>query len=190
MVEMLARGVVREAREKQAEVPVAAPTPAPAGASQLAEVQRVRQFFPETWIWTSLETGPDGKGSLGVIAPDTITTWQLQAVGVSLESGLGMSEDTLRVFQPFFVKVDLPYSSVRGEEFPVRVALYNYLEESQEIHVDLEEADWFELLDEGSRVVTVPAGEVGGCSFMIRPRGLGTHKLKSQRAALRRPMRS
>jgi CD109 antigen len=159
---------------------MATPAPAPAaGAPQgLAEVQRVRQFFPETWIWATLDTEPDGSGSLPVVAPDTITTWQMRAVGISKEKGLGVAEDQLRVFQPFFLSVDLPYSCIRGEEFPVRVALYNYLEEPQEIYVEIEGAEWFELRDEPTKVITIPAGDIGGVSFDIRSNSLGTQKIK------------
>ncbi len=163
------------------EAPAAMPTAAPAvgGAPQeLAEVQRVRQFFPETWIWAAFDTEPDGSGSLPVVAPDTITTWQLRAVGISKDKGLGVAEDQLRVFQPFFLKVDLPYSCIRGEEFPVQVALYNYLEDPQEIYVEIEEADWFELRDDATKVITIPAGDIGGVSFDIRPNSLGTQKVK------------
>ena len=42
------------------------------------------------------------------------------------------------MFQPFFLQADLPYSSIRGEEFPVKIALYNYLDTEQKIQVDLE----------------------------------------------------
>jgi CD109 antigen len=168
-----AREVVAEA-EKMVQ-----PTSTSATGGELAEVTRVRQFFPETWLWDTLETGTDGEVSLPVVAPDTITTWQLRAVGISREKGLGISEDALRVFQPFFLKVDLPYSCVRGEEFPVRIALYNYLEEPQEIHVEIEGADWFDLLgDTDQAVVTVPAGDVVGVSFPIRAHGLGTRQVK------------
>ncbi len=166
--------------ERPAEAPMATPAPLPAASvpAGLAEVQRVRQFFPETWIWTTLDTDPDGQGSLPVTAPDTITTWQLRAVGISKEKGLGVAEDQLRVFQPFFLKVDLPYSCIRGEEFPVRVALYNYLDEAQEIYVEIEGADWFELRDEATKVINIPAGDIGGVSFDIRPNSLGTQQVK------------
>jgi CD109 antigen len=163
---------------KAAEAPMATPAPAAYAPTGLAEVQRVRQFFPETWIWATLDTEPDGSGKLSVVAPDTITTWQLRAVGISQEKGLGVAEDQLRVFQPFFLTVDLPYSCIRGEEFPVRVALYNYLEEPQEIYVEIEGADWFELRDEPTKVVTIPAGDIGGVTFDIRPRSLGTQQVK------------
>ena len=147
-------------------------------AGDLAEVQRVRQFFPETWLWTDLMTDQSGHGTVGVTAPDSITTWKLRAVGMSREHGLGISEAELTVFQEFFLQVDLPFSAVRGEEFPVRVALYNYLDIPQKIFVDLEQTDDFDLLDEAQKVVTVPGNDIGGATFTIRPRKPGMAPLK------------
>ena len=146
--------------------------------TDLAEVQRVRRFFPETWLWTDLMTDQSGHGTVGVTAPDSITTWKLRAVGMSREHGLGISEAELTVFQEFFLQVDLPFSAVRGEEFPVRVALYNYLDTPQEIFVDLEQTDDFELLDEAQKVVTVPGNDIGGVTFTIRPKTPGMAPLK------------
>ncbi len=148
---------------------------APAG---LAEVQRVRQFFPETWIWLDVETGDDGAAVVPVTAPDSITTWMLRAVGVSKEHGLGIGESQLRVFQPFFLTVDLPFSAIRGEELPVKAALFNYLDSPQEMFVEIEEADWFELLDETSKSVSIKANDIGGVEFKIRPTGLGKGPVK------------
>ena len=144
----------------------------------LAEVQRVRQFFPETWLWTDLTTDESGRGAVGVTAPDSITTWQLRAVGMSREHGLGISEAELTVFQEFFLQVDLPFSAIRGEELPVRVALYNYLDTQQEIYVDFEPTDDFDLLDEPQKVVTVPGNDIGGATFTIRPKKPGVAPLK------------
>ncbi|UCC17847.1 MAG: hypothetical protein JSU58_04665, partial [Dehalococcoidales bacterium] len=146
--------------------------------SGLAEVERVRQFFPETWLWEVVPTNSSGKASLEVEVPDTITTWMLRAVALSNEKGMGVAEDQLVAFQPFFVKVDLPYSSIRGEEFPVSVAVYNYLDTEQEVFVEIEESDWFELLDSTEKTVVVEPGEVGGVDFMIRTKQLGVNKVK------------
>ncbi len=144
----------------------------------LAEVQRVRQFFPETWLWTDLITDESGHGSIDLVAPDSITTWQLRAVGMSREHGLGISEAELTVFQEFFLQVDLPYSAIRGEELPVRVALYNYLDTPQQIFVDLEATEDFDLLDDAQKVVTVPGSDIGGATFTIRPKKPGIAPLK------------
>ena len=141
-------------------------------------VQRVRQFFPETWLWTDLFTDQSGRGTVAVIAPDSITTWMLRAVGVSKTHGLGISEAELTVFQEFFLQVDLPFSAIRGEELPVRVALYNYLDTPQDIFVDLEATGDFDLLDDAQKIVTVPGNDIGGATFVIRPKALGTVSLK------------
>jgi CD109 antigen len=165
-------------------VVVAAPVPSPSGADEsaapagLAQVQRVRQFFPETWLWTDVTTDSQGKATLHVEAPDNITTWVLRAVGLSKEQGLGIAESHLRVFQPFFLQADLPYSAIRGEEFPVKVALYNYLPTPQEIFVELEGADWFTLLDPPLKSVTIGASDIGGVEFRIQPTALGNKSIK------------
>lgn len=146
--------------------------------SDLAEVERVRQYFPETWLWDVITTGSDGKASLEVEVPDTITTWMLHAVALSSEKGLGVAEDELRAFQPFFLKVDLPYSAIRGEELPVRVAVYNYLDRTQDVLVQIEAEDWFELLDDPEKTVKIGANDIGGVDFKIKVNKLGTNKIK------------
>ena len=82
------------------------------------------------------------------------------------------------MFQPFFLQADLPYSSIRGEEFPVKIALYNYLDTEQKIQVDLESGSWFDLLGDSSITVTVAPNEVGSAEFKIRPTSIGTQLLK------------
>jgi CD109 antigen len=148
------------------------------GDGGLAEVERVRQYFPETWIWTETITDDSGKATLSYEAPDSITTWDLRAVALSPDKGLGIAEASLTVFQPFFLQADLPYSAIRGEEFPVKIALYNYLETPQEIQVEIEEAGWFDLLDDATATVTVAGGDIGSAEFMIRPTTIGTQLVK------------
>ncbi len=144
----------------------------------LAEVQRIRQYFPETWLYQKVITDDNGRATLELTVPDSITTWMLRAVAVSQENGLGVAETKITAFQPFFMKLDLPYSAIRGEEFPVSVAVYNYLDEEQTVVIDFEDAGWFELLDDAQQTITIPAGEVGSVSFTIRPLGLGYNDLK------------
>ena len=104
--------------------------------------------------------------------------WQRKPeLAISKERGLGVDEAALTVFQPFFVQPDLPYSVIRGEETPVKLALYNYLDEPQEIFVTIDDAPWFELLDEAAKSVTVAPNDVGGVQFTIRPVLLGNEPL-------------
>uniref|UniRef100_A0A8C5WC29 Alpha-2-macroglobulin n=1 Tax=Leptobrachium leishanense TaxID=445787 RepID=A0A8C5WC29_9ANUR len=62
-------------------------------------------------------------------APDTITDWNAGAFCMG-PNGFGLSPPTsLRVFQPFFVDLTLPYSVVRGESFTLKASVFNYLKE-------------------------------------------------------------
>ena len=149
-----------------------------ADTSGLAEAQRVRQFFPETWVWDEIVTGDDGKATLSYQAPDSITTWDLRAIALSPDKGLGIAEASLRVFQPFFLQADLPYSAIRGEELTLKIALYNYLDTPQDLVVEVEPADWFELLGSSSTTVTVAGNDVGSAEFRVRPKSVGTQLLK------------
>ena len=144
----------------------------------LTDIQRVRQYFPETWLWTDVMTDDAGSASVTAEAPDSITTWMLRAVGLSKEHGLGIAETQLRVFQPFFLEVDLPYSAIRGEEFSVKVALHNYLDTSQEFLVELDDSDRFTLLDDAMKTVSVGPNDLSAVQFKIRLTELGTLPLK------------
>ena len=59
--------------------------------------------------------------------PDTITSWIASAFAMSDAAGLGVSKPTsLKVFQPFFVSLTLPYSVIRGEEVSIITTVFNY----------------------------------------------------------------
>ncbi|KAL6471079.1 hypothetical protein MHYP_G00197290 [Metynnis hypsauchen] len=101
----------------------------PASGSSLGSgpFETVRKFFPETWIWQLAEVGDSGSAQVPVTVPDTITTWEADTFCLSSE-GLGLAPPVqLRVFQPFFLELLLPYSIIRGEEFELKATVFNYL---------------------------------------------------------------
>jgi CD109 antigen len=157
-------------------------------SADLAEVTRIRQFFPETWLWTpDLLTDVNGAAKINLTAPDSITTWRLHAASTSA-NGLGITESKLLVFQEFFGEPDLPYAVTRGEEFPVRIQIFNYIDTPQLVRVELAQADWFELLEDSPRQeILVGANSVGLASFAIRPTKLGLNTLD---VTLRSPLRA
>jgi len=175
---------LREAALDGANMPV--PPKSDGGDNGLAEVTHVRQFFPETWLWMpDILTDPDGRAAIELTSPDSITTWRLHAVSTSNE-GLGICESALTVFQEFFAEPDLPYAVTRGEQFPVRIQIFNYLDQPQTVHVEITDAEWFELLDEPSCRVDVDANSVAAASFTIQPELLGTYIIEvTARSALR-----
>ena len=170
--------VVEEAEGAAMPVPEVTPTMAAAADGELATVERVRQFFPETWLWLpDLLTDENGRTHIDLTAPDSITTWRLHAVSSS-EAGIGIAEDSLTVFQEFFLDPDLPYSVTRGEVFPVRVQVYNYLDAPQDVRVTLSSGGWFNSIGDDVASVSIGANSVEDVSFTITPTKIGTHTIE------------
>uniref|UniRef100_A0AAZ1XW31 Alpha-2-macroglobulin bait region domain-containing protein n=1 Tax=Oreochromis aureus TaxID=47969 RepID=A0AAZ1XW31_OREAU len=90
-------------------------------------IETVRSFFPETWIWDLVEVGDDGKRGVSLTVPDTITTWETEAFCLSSQ-GFGLApRKEMKVFQPFFLELTMPYSIIRGEHFELKATVFNYL---------------------------------------------------------------
>ncbi|XP_051898249.1 complement C3-like [Pristis pectinata] len=92
-----------------------------------------RTNFPESWLWQTISLpktrGRNGLASKDIVqhVKDSITTWEIQAVSVSLTEGVCIAEPyELTVMKQFFIDLRLPYSAVRNEQVEIRAILYNY----------------------------------------------------------------
>ncbi|XP_046369854.2 CD109 antigen-like [Haliotis rufescens] len=106
---------------------------------KVKEVERVRQEFPETWLWINKTVGSDGKANISTTVPDTITSWIASAFAVNSATGLGVAPTTtkLRVFSPFFVSLSMPASVLRGEQVVIQASIFNYLPSDVDVVVSL-----------------------------------------------------
>ncbi|XP_039465735.1 alpha-2-macroglobulin-like isoform X1 [Oreochromis aureus] len=87
----------------------------------------IRAFFPETWIWDLVEVGESGTKDVSLTVPDTITTWETEAFCLSSQ-GFGLApRKEVKVFQPFFLELTMPYSIIRGEHFELKATVFSYL---------------------------------------------------------------
>ncbi|XP_077311725.1 alpha-2-macroglobulin-like protein 1 [Lithobates pipiens] len=99
------------------------------GIPTLTKPEFIRKYFPETWIWELMPVGNSGIVELHRPVPDTITDWNAGAMCMG-PNGFGLSPSVpLRVFQPFFVELALPYSVVRGESFTLKASVFNYMQQ-------------------------------------------------------------
>lgn len=161
---------------RQSDLGMGAP-PAAAPEPPRREV-RVRQHFPETlFVHPQLISDEKGVAELTVPLADSITAWRVSALASSADGKLGSMDAPLKVFQDFFVDLDVPVALVRGDEATVPIAIYNYLDTTQDVRLDVEKAPWFELLGEAPKKVTLTAGGVEGRSLRLRVLEPGEHKL-------------
>jgi uncharacterized protein YfaS (alpha-2-macroglobulin family) len=134
-----------------------------------AEAPRLRQYFPETLYWApEVVTDEGGFVSLEIPMADSITTWRLTALASSQDGRLGFTTHPIRVFQDFFVDVDLPVALTQGDEISIPVGVFNYLPEAQEVRLVVEQEPWFELLGEGEQTLTIGSNDIDVVYFSIR----------------------
>jgi hypothetical protein len=157
------------------------PVPQSRGEDDLVTPSRVRQFFPETWLWSEHMLGEDESSVVEkVIVPDTITSWVADAFAVSATQAMTIAHPTtLTVFQPFFVTINLPYSVIRGELVEITVTVFNYLQDETTAYVDLNvNEDEMRVaigkqnrkqLQSGSRPLEVPPGEGKATTYYLLP---------------------
>src|SRR5262249_19729914 len=140
---------------------------------------RVRELFPETLLWRpELITDDSGRASLDIELADSITTWRLTASAVTADGQLGAAQASIRVFQPFFVDLNLPVALTRGDEVAIPVVVYNYLAKPQTVEVRLDDATWFERLSDATQRLELAANEIRSTSFRIRVRTVGEQTLQ------------
>jgi hypothetical protein len=133
------------------------------------EAPRLRQYFPETLYWApEVVTDEGGFVSLEIPMADSITTWRLTALASSQDGRLGFTTRGVRVFQDFFVDIDLPVSLTQGDEISIPIGVFNYLPEAQEVRLEVKAEPWFELLGEGEQTLTIGSNDIDVVYFPIR----------------------
>lgn len=171
-------GMVFEEVAMEMEAPMAADAMGGSVESKSAsggEPPRLRQYFPETMLWL-----PDGEtdavGNLTIDVPiaDSITTWRMTALASTQDGRLGSGTGALRVFQEFFVDLDLPLALTVGDEVSIPVGVFNYLPNAQDVELTLQEESWFTLQDDAQKTIRVEPNEITVVYFRIKAQEFGT----------------
>jgi uncharacterized protein YfaS (alpha-2-macroglobulin family) len=91
---------------------------------------------------------------------------------------LGSGTSSIKVFQDFFVDLDLPVTLTQGDRVSLPVAVYNYSGARGEVGLELQQDDWFTLVEDvPAKSVGVESGRVGGSQFTLEARRIGKFKL-------------
>ncbi|XP_028817947.1 complement C4-A [Denticeps clupeoides] len=137
----------------------------------------LRSYFPQSWMWMIKSTDHTGHLRQNVVVPDSITTWEVQAVGVSPTKGFCVAEpQQLNILQDFFVAVKLPYSVKRNEQLEIKVVVHNYKNENLEVSVVMDKSEGLCSAGEDrvTQKVTVPAQSAEAVYFTVVPLIIGT----------------
>ncbi|KAM4696196.1 complement C4-B-like [Rhinophrynus dorsalis] len=134
-----------------------------------------RTSFPESFLWRTIPV--NGLRREVVHVPHSITTWEIQGVGISKEKGFCVAEPIkVKVFKPFHIHMRVPASVKRFEQIELKPVLYNYHEIELKVKVYLEQADGLCCPVGGDggpqeRLVTVPGHSSYAVPFTVVPIG-------------------
>ena len=161
-------------------------TPAPAVSSTVTltssapeSAPHVRSFFPEAlYINPEILTDSHGEAAISIPVADSITTWRMAMLASTATGALGSATSSLKVFQDFFVDLDLPVTLTQGDQVSVPVAVYNYSGKPGQVSLRLQPENWFSLEhDAADKSLSVAPGQVGGSQFTLTAQRIGKFKL-------------
>ena len=83
--------------------------------------------FPRPlYINPEIITDSKGNASISIPVADSITTWRMAMLASTQSGAIGSGTASLKVFQDFFVDLDLPVTLTQGDRVSIPIAIYNY----------------------------------------------------------------
>jgi uncharacterized protein YfaS (alpha-2-macroglobulin family) len=143
------------------------------------DAPHVRSYFPEA-LYINPEIITDAKGNANISIPiaDSITTWRMAMLASTPSGALGTGSSSLKVFQDFFIDMDLPVTLTQGDRVSIPVAIYNYSGVPGQVGLKLQPDAWFSLdNDTSEKTISIESGRVGASQFTLNTNRIGKFKL-------------
>ncbi|HJR79792.1 MAG TPA: Ig-like domain-containing protein, partial [Anaerolineales bacterium] len=119
----------------------------------------VREEFPDTAYWNpSLVTNSEGRGQVTLTLPDSLTTWQVDVRGLTMDTKVGQAETQVVATKPLLVRPVTPRFLVSGDHVLMAALVNNNTSEQLSVNVGLQSEGF--ALDEpeqATQQVDVPA---------------------------------
>jgi uncharacterized protein YfaS (alpha-2-macroglobulin family) len=124
-----------------------------------ADVPILREDFPDTAYWNpSLITDADGRGQVTMTLPDSLTTWQVDVRGLTMDTRVGQSQMQIVASKPLLIRPVTPRFVVNGDHLPLAAIVHNNTSNTLTVNVALA-VEGFVLDDEDTewQTVEIPA---------------------------------
>jgi hypothetical protein len=116
-----------------------------------------RTFFPNTAYWNAaLRTDSDGRASVDVQLPDTLTTWRLTARGITEDTKAGDAHNDIVTAKDVIIRPAVPRFLVAGDKAALGAIVHNFTGAAADIDVTLK-ADGVTVSGDASQRVHVEA---------------------------------
>ncbi|MFN2169394.1 MAG: alpha-2-macroglobulin family protein, partial [Anaerolineae bacterium] len=128
----------------------------------------VRTRFADTAFWDPVvRTGKDGKAQVSVQLPDNLTTWRMQARGITASTNVGRADVDILSTLDLLVRPVLPRFFVVGDEAEIATIVHNNTGESLEAQVNIA-VEGLALEGSTTQTVLVPAGDKAEVTWSVK----------------------
>ncbi len=138
----------------------------------------VRSDFDAIAVYRPSEvTDADGKVTVNVPLPDSLTRYRVMAVAVDGADHFGSGESTITARLPLMVRPSSPRFLNFGDSFELPIVVQNQTGTDMDVDVAIESAN-LELTDGGGRRITVPANDRVEVRFPAAAVNAGTARFR------------
>jgi uncharacterized protein YfaS (alpha-2-macroglobulin family) len=128
------------------------------GAAAALGAGEIRQDFPDTAFWSpSVRTDASGRATVSFDLPDQLTTWNVDARAVTVDTLVGQTEIEFLSTKDLLVRPVTPRFFVAGDQVDLAAVVHNNTSDRLEVEVWLE-ATGVTMLGDARHSLTVPGG--------------------------------
>ena len=119
----------------------------------------IREEFPDTAYWNpSLITNSEGRGQVTVTLPDSLTTWQVDVRGLTVDTKVGQAETQIVTTKPLLIRPVTPRFLVSGDHVLMAAILNNNTSNELNASVTLQSEGFvLDEPDQATQPVDIPA---------------------------------
>lgn len=129
------------------------------GADRIVDAA-IREDFPDTAYWEAhVITGVDGTARLTLPLPDTLTTWVVEARGLTEDYLVGQAEAEVQTQKPLMIRPVTPRFLVDGDEVEMAAVVHNNTDAPLEVDVSLVSAGFTLMEANPTQQVNLEPGE-------------------------------
>lgn len=142
------------------EVDIASETKGGGGAESEDLAKKKRGIFKDTALWQAVvRTDQNGQAEIKFTLPDNLTTWQIESIGISKDTKLGVD------YQDFIARKNVmlvplkPRFIVPGDEFYLGAKIFNQTNKRQSLKVEFSSGTLSLKNDQRNKSVQIEANE-------------------------------
>jgi len=150
------------------------------GAEAEDLAKKKRGEFLDTSFWQAvLKTDKEGKAQVKFTLPDNLTTWQIETVGISKDTKLGVGYQEFISRKNVMVVPLKPRFVVPGDEFFIGAKIFNQTNQRQNLAINYTSLTLNILNDNDLKNVSLEKGETRTVYFSVKANSMmqnGSHK--------------